>query len=879
MQGDTVYRVRHSLRTFIVAACLGAIIIFSPFSTTLSINHQEQSTDTYTLNITSLVAFAGTDDGVFIKSPFECVTPKQIAGFSVPIPDINIPHCIGEISYGSFILASYFMTASGVLFDVMLNFGLNPEVMKQEFVQTAWIGIRDLVNMLFIFVLIYIAIATILDINKHHAKQTVTKLIIAALLINFSLFVSRAIIDAGNISALFFYDAIAIKDVENIAGDAQAALNMQNLVLTNGQIKGVSLAIMSTINPQQILMNYTSSNALTREASDANMVWKMTFLFVASTILVGFIAVTFLQTAFLFLSRIAILWILMTFSPFMFAGTILPETKTYATKLWKELAGKSFCITIFLFFLWLTVLFANPGAEGTSLFAKDTSGTNFLQFIVLLTLKFGTIIILLNYGKELTKKRCESFDGKSFDFAGKVLGGLGAVAGLAVGGGVAMAGRAVVGRVAGGALNTVRKSGMTTRQSLASGNMLQRGALRVLEKTESSSFDPRNTRLGKTAGNILGTNQKGISVIGSAGQRKPGEGFTADVKKKEDYFKAIIKKLGDPNDKDPAKAAAAKAALERFEKKMDKPAMSRAEEQLLIQSPYYRMLKRASKGKDILTKPPEVIGEATQTLPDGTTVTKKVFKPAEQMDKKESKERARELLAEFRKRTVSEARTSIGQGYDGTLTEIGKTRAAEEARKSLEKAAKLDEKRAITKEQRDKDEKQYNDLKARYDTYHANDYRPGRESDPSKPADYDVFVGVFNAPTSTTPSGYSEAAERSVKEIEKKTDKLTADLKTMREENAHNNSQLGQIKIEQLKATSPEMKTSFANEYARVQRERDIKDSMIKDTQTKLSTLKEKADEMKRLIKHSEAMSRYAKDDVNDMNKPSPSEKKDDTKK
>jgi len=869
--------IRRFFNTFPLVMLFSLIVICSPLSIETP-SHYISASDYKQITIRTPIAYADDGDGMNINNPFGPVFTWGIGWMGLQF-QFHIENVIGWIMYGLFLVASYFMIASGILFDVMLNFGLNPEVMKQPFVQTAWTGIRDLVNMLFIFVLIYIAIATILDINKHHAKQTITKLIIAALLINFSLFVSRAIIDAGNISALFFYDAIEIKDVENLAGDAQAALAMQNLVLTNGQIKGVSLAIMSTIHPQQILINYQGKYTENNKNPTGNDAWKLVFLYLASTILVGFIAITFLQTAFLFLSRIAILWILMAFSPFMFAGTILPETKSYASKLWKELIGKSFCITIFLFFLWLTVLFANPAAGGTSLFAKDTSSTNFLQFIVLLTLKFGVIIILLNYGKELTKKRCESFDGKSFDFAGKLLGGLGAVAGLAVGGGAAMAGRAIIGRTTAGALNTVGKSGMTTRQSLASGNMLQRGALRVLEKTESSSFDARNTRLGKTAGNILGTNQKGISMIGSAGQRKPDEGFTADVKKKEDYFKSIGKKLGDPNDKDPAKAAAAKAALERFEKKMDKPAMSRAEEQLLIQSPYYRMLKRASKGKDILTKPPEVIEETTQTLPDGTTVTKKVFKPAEQMSKEESKEKAKELLTEFRKETLSESRKTIGQTYDGTLTQIGKTRAAEDARKSLEKAAKLDEKRAVTKDQRDKDEKQYNDLKGRYDAYHANDYRPGRESDPSKPADYDVFVGVFNEPTSTTPSGYSEAVERSVKEIEKKTDRLTTNLKMLREENTRHNSQLGQLKIEQLKATGSEIKESFAKEYTRVQKERDATNTKINETSKTLSAIKERTDEMKQLIKLSETMNRYAKDDLNDMNKPSPSEKKDDIKK
>jgi hypothetical protein len=63
-------------------------------------------------------------------------------------------------------------------------------------------------NMFFVLILLWIAIATIFDFQPYTARQLLVRLIIAALLINFSLAIAGAFINLSNGIARIFYDAL-----------------------------------------------------------------------------------------------------------------------------------------------------------------------------------------------------------------------------------------------------------------------------------------------------------------------------------------------------------------------------------------------------------------------------------------------------------------------------------------------------------------------------------------------------------------------------------------------------------------------------------------------------------------------------------------------
>ena len=71
-------------------------------------------------------------------------------------------------------------------------------------VQTGWHITRDLANMFFILILLIIAFATVLRIQTYAIQQLWWKILVAALLINFSLVIAGFVIDFTQILTTFF---------------------------------------------------------------------------------------------------------------------------------------------------------------------------------------------------------------------------------------------------------------------------------------------------------------------------------------------------------------------------------------------------------------------------------------------------------------------------------------------------------------------------------------------------------------------------------------------------------------------------------------------------------------------------------------------------
>ena len=110
------------------------------------------------------------------------------------------------IIYGA---SAQILTLGGLIFDLMLGFSLSHAVLNAPFAQNGWAVTRDLANMLFIFILLFIAIATILQISSYGAKSLLARLVIIALLLNFSLFITRVVVDVSNVTARLFYNGIS----------------------------------------------------------------------------------------------------------------------------------------------------------------------------------------------------------------------------------------------------------------------------------------------------------------------------------------------------------------------------------------------------------------------------------------------------------------------------------------------------------------------------------------------------------------------------------------------------------------------------------------------------------------------------------------------
>jgi hypothetical protein len=180
-----------------------------------------------------------------------------------------------------------------------------------------WQYVRDLLNMAFIMVLLFSAFCTIFQVEQYNYKKLLWKIVLMALLVNFSFPITRFIIDASNI---LMYSLINTDITTSFAGIAKG----------NGAFRDL----------------------LTPEKFD-NM------QLIVASVMIFMLAITFLSVGILLLVRMIALAILIIFSPIAFVGSILPGASSYANDWWSNLFKYSFFGPIMILGVIITVKLMN----------------------------------------------------------------------------------------------------------------------------------------------------------------------------------------------------------------------------------------------------------------------------------------------------------------------------------------------------------------------------------------------------------------------------------------------------------------------------------------------------------------------------------------
>lgn len=346
----------------------------------------------------------------------------------------SLEGCIVRFVYfGLLTPSAWFARVTGEVFDWFVHYSLDTNSYKGQgdFIERGWSIIRDIGNVLFIFALLYIAISHILQFSTSNTKKFLVNLIIAALLINFSLFFSRVIIDAGNILARAFYNNIEIVNDDNL------------------EYKTISQGIVAHVNPQRILGSelFTPKQTNSAEEAPTNMVstgYTITVLLMGLAVNVV-LGITFLSVCLLFIGRVVGLWFLMIFSPFAFASISVPDGKgifgDFSMSGWlNQIMKLSFMAPVFLFFLFLLIMFLQVVFQTNITDVDQSTVSKFMSVLI----PFAMVIFILNKAKKVATDLAGEAGGAIKSIVGKAANfGLGAV-GLA--GGAVLAGGAWVGR-------------------------------------------------------------------------------------------------------------------------------------------------------------------------------------------------------------------------------------------------------------------------------------------------------------------------------------------------------------------------------------------------------------------------------------------------
>jgi len=508
------------------------VITLAPVSLSLSSRAQLKINDGYRASITlgidtRNVSAAGTptqsiDPNSEEPAPSPCT---ESAGWFVGFTSCDIGVLFVQIIFYN--LSAILVRLSGAVFDFFLWFTMQSTTYSSvAFIDVGWGIIRDLSNIILVVALIYAAVKIMFGIGGGGGRKIVISVIIAAVLINFSLFFTKIVIDASHILARVFYNEIT---VENLHGDPNVQVTAQE------DMKQFSVVIMKKISPQKILsqagiMSNTQNN------------YKTTFF--TAHLFLGLINITligvFLSVALLFIGRTIGLMFGMVMSPIALASYGIPELKSrkyIGFSTWfNDLLGNAFMLPIFMFFFYLAALFLKVGSEQTinrSLGVMEVSSIG-TWLNVAIPLVF--ILVFL----KVAKSAAESMAGTiAQDVTSMVKKGIGVVAGAALGGAalVGVAAGGIAGRGLGrlGAAASAKGGAMVGKggffNKLGGGMMKRAGKLGVRGGSgmRKGTWDMRNINvMGQSIGS-LATAGVGISNLDKTMLNK----MSADAREEE----------------------------------------------------------------------------------------------------------------------------------------------------------------------------------------------------------------------------------------------------------------------------------------------------------------------------------------------------------
>ncbi len=439
------------------------------------------------------------------------------------------PGCFIEAAYGIFyVIPSFLLWASAYFFNVLISITLGSNLLaNSNFLIDAWGVVRDISNIFFILILLYVAIQLILGLGGHDVKKMIAKVVVIAILINFSMFFTEIIIDTSNVLALVFYNQLVVGN--KVAGEVK-----DNYPSVTGE-KDVAGAMVGSFDPTKTLTDDFFNG--TKEVVAFGQTFKNTNSPVApgiiigvtiiSGLIMGFAAYCFFLAGLAFVGRLIELWVLVIFSPFAFISSTVPFLSSIEYAGWgswfKRLLKTAFMAPFFMFFMYFIFLLVaqNPFKD----IAKNSGGS--ITTILLVVIPALVILLLLKQATKVAKEGSGQL-GEMVVKAGKSVGGL--VGGIALGaatGGAAVAARATIGRAGHAAANS--QWAKRWESSYFGGE----AGMSVLKKVGSASYDVRAAKIG---GKSLAST--GLKV----GEAQKG-GFTKireeDVKKRQKREKEI----------------------------------------------------------------------------------------------------------------------------------------------------------------------------------------------------------------------------------------------------------------------------------------------------------------------------------------------------
>lgn len=469
-----------------------------------------------------------------------CAAPAQAGQTNTPVNDVLgglasvasdwiVGPVFKFIGYFLQLISGGILGISGTLFDEVIQFTIlemSTSIQGEGGIGTSidqtWGTLRDIANMFFILVLLFTAFKAMFELNTGNVSKTILNIIIVALLINFSMFFTKVVIDASNVVAIGFYNSIVNTGSTNANIPNEGQTERQEVTQ-----KSISTGYMNLLG----LQSWYDPKLLTENKLDTS---DILITGIMSSVFMLIVAVVMFVTSIMFVTRWILLVLLIILSPVAFITIIIPGLKGNFDKWMQAVINQSFFAPLYFALTWVVFRIAvgyqqsAGGAIGQSWssvgIVNPSDGP--IDLILKYFLIVGFSIAALILSKEMAKKTS----------------GFTAITGII--------GSGAIGSAAWGLRNTAGRASSAALQSstlrnAASGSGIGAVAARAVlwnaNKGASGSFDIRaNDVLKKVPG--LG---KEIDMLGKSGGKG---GFNKAVEEKAEakakYAKAVYSQTG-----------------------------------------------------------------------------------------------------------------------------------------------------------------------------------------------------------------------------------------------------------------------------------------------------------------------------------------------
>ncbi|HEY0948394.1 MAG TPA: cell envelope integrity protein TolA [Candidatus Paceibacterota bacterium] len=326
-----------------------------------------ENTKTVDVNLLNVTG-GGVDQDVTTQQ--EADSSGQVASAPKSCSAFDIAACIRALPGMLFVALGFiFLTISGLILflaGTLFNWVVLRTVFQfgeyfgtSEGMLVAWGVVRDIANigLLFGFILMGVLLILNVDGGGHghghgggiSAKKAIPRLIIFAVLLNFSLFTTQFVVDIANAFGSTFTTLAGDTECEaGVSGGTGGSESLEDCAVKTG-ISGKILAATGI----------TKINDLDAAKEGIEMFFNRTYQYATSLMMLSvFVLITamvLLAGAVMLVIRVVVLSFLMVTSPIGFAGMVIPGLSGIAQKWWDTLIHQAFFAPVYLLLIFISI--------------------------------------------------------------------------------------------------------------------------------------------------------------------------------------------------------------------------------------------------------------------------------------------------------------------------------------------------------------------------------------------------------------------------------------------------------------------------------------------------------------------------------------------